>query len=243
LAEVIFQMPQQEERDVRKPRARSRVVLPEDSERVWNGVDLLAQNERLSNLAEHNDAERRKTIPNDVQEIRALAGGTNYDARANAAFEGFADALSDVGTLSQPMTKAEEQQRRRPIRRYDKAVMRLISLGLDSAPVVDGYCKAWIRSKRVTGDKEALRWAKQGLEKGVKRPYSSEDLAVFKAVKASIVRQPSGRVHWGTVWKDTEQDTGRKFGTLENFNKGVVRHLRDLLAELPPRASRRKPRR
>jgi hypothetical protein len=213
---------------------------PEDSERVWNRTDLRAASERLSHLAEYNDAERRKTIPATADRIRDLAGGPLYNARDNDAFEQFADALDAVATLSPPTTKAEERQQERVIQRYDKAVMRLISLGLDDAPLVDTFCKGWITSRKVLGDKKALRWARQGLEKGVKRPYSSEDLAVFKAVKASIVRQPMGQVRWGTVWKDTEQDTGRRFGTLENFNKWVVRHLRDLLSELPPRASRRR---
>jgi hypothetical protein len=203
-------------------------------------VQRSARVDSLSDLAEWNDAERRRQIPVVASIARAWVKFAFFDSRRSDALAEFADALDQ--TL-QPLENEEERDAL--MRRYDKAMTRIISLGLNTQDHIAPLATAWIESKKRLGDKEALRWARQGLETGVQRPHPKEDLDVLTAINASLTRQAQDRkISWSVVQRDVEKATGRKFGPLEDFTKWVVGHLGDLLGMLPPRAEsrrRRKP--
>jgi hypothetical protein len=201
-----------------------------------------------------NDAIRREQIPETIRVLHTLAGsqiiqGTLlFDSRCQDALTGFADALAEV-YKSEPVVfddqgsavnPRSEERNNALARKYDDAMSRIISLRLDVVPYLQPLARGWIESKQRLGDWEALRWARRGLEKGVKRPHSREDLKLVEAITVSIARQTrqTERVVWTDVQRDAEAATGRKFKSLENFNKYVVRHLSDILSDLPSRGAR-----
>jgi hypothetical protein len=196
-------------------------------------VQRRARIDGLQGLAEWNDADKRKDIPVVACIARAWAKVAIFpDSRRCDALDEFADALDQ--TL-QPLRN--EEQRDALARRYDKAMTRIISLGLDTLDHIAPLATAWIESKKRSGDKEALRRARQGLETGVQRPHSEEDLKTFTVINASIAAQAAtGKVVWTVVQQDVERATGHRFGPLEDFTKWVVAHLSDLLGMLPPRS-------
>lgn len=150
------------------------------------------------------------------------------------------DAITDLAEILEEIVQLGPENIPEALaREYGKAMQHIISLGLDKDdPILGPFAQDWITSRRGSGDKEALRWAGQGLEKGVKRPHTDEEMRSATVISAAIDRQRlegSERVNWTRIKREVESALGRSFGTLENFNKWVVRNLSDLLEELPPR--------
>lgn len=181
---------------------------------------------------------------------RADTGVIPLSIRHHDALDEFADVLATIHQLgSAPPPESLDG-------RYQRAVQAAVRLHFDQHPemgtVFGPLIDEWIATRRRLGDKEWLREARQGLEKGVRRPHGWEmrneargpwrEILVTRAIQKAIRAQYTAgarRVRWAGILTQLTEQGLMPAQSLENFTKWVARHLGDLLDELPPRHSRR----
>jgi len=102
--------------------------------------------------------------------------------------------------------------------RMDGLIMKAARLGLKDHP----WVKERIRTYRGRGERNLLRRAKQGLEKGVRRPNSQEEMEMFSEIyRLSRERRLSLR----SIYKNLhEKRTAPYRGSWQAFQKWCERH-------------------
>lgn len=233
------------------PKTLEEAVSEQANAPFWNRVELLARHDTSSRLAEWNDTERAATLPAVLAEINRLADRTP-NRRQRAAIDAFHDAVEAVIHHHGPVHVAE-----RLAERLSETVGRLVSLRFDQHPLLGPWIAEWRQARERLGDKEALRWARQGWETGIERPHSHQEVQIASVINKAILktiqarqlaegrakgakrRLPAVRVKWGAIKEQLVTEGLINPQSLPSFTTWVVRQLSDLLEELP----RRKPRR
>lgn len=62
---------------------------------------------------------------------------------------------------------------------YTKAMLRAIRAGLSDHPLV----KPWLVAQRAVGNRDTLRRARSGVEKGIKRPWTKADVRLWDEIR------------------------------------------------------------
>jgi hypothetical protein len=190
----------------------------------------------------------QKALLHQIQGLkaRADASGIRLSRRQHDALDELADTLAAIhqrgsGAIPESLDG-----------RYWRAVQCAVRLRFDQHPemtaVFGPLIDEWITSRRGLGDKEWLREARQGLEKGVRRGHGWEmrnesrgpgrEILIAHEIQQAIRAQylaGAQRVRWSGILIQLIEKGLLPPQSLENFTKWVVRHLGDLLDELPPR--------
>jgi hypothetical protein len=178
--------------------------------RTAAGPPRCASSSRLEQ-PEDSEAVRRYKLAREATQARLATSGRRLRARplspaqVRACFE-LTWAIERLESFNEaalklPLAPKRLKELRKLVTNLDRAVLTAQRRGLASDPRVTDR----LRTLRAVGDRETLRRARRGLEKGVRRPLSVHDLDVFQEISDLIA---SGKYsNWEKIRRAL---TGRK---------------------------------
>ena len=147
---------------------------------------------------------RSKGLHLSRKEKRALADLENALRTLSEHYGGkTVQELEKKDTKGKPVDESERVAFEPHVKAYGKAVLRAARLGLLSKvkdnPSVEA-AKEWVLTRRRLGNREALRMARSGLEKGVKRPYTIEELLLCNEIVSRV--ESNVYMEWTEIQRD-----------------------------------------